>query len=110
MIKMLNDDLYKIEPFIKEEKKIKSRMQISEESLNVENEEETLGRKGSQSVNTVLVVRFKVGDDNLSINSKYFVCVSVCVYACLSVCMSVCAYLCVCLSVFLFLFVTSVDC
>jgi hypothetical protein len=76
MIKMLTDDLYKIEPFIKQESSIKKSMQMESsiqtetDDVNVENDHEPLGRKGSQSVNAVLVVRFKIGDDSLSINNK----------------------------------------
>jgi len=82
MIMLLYDEIYKIEPFIKDEcgylhfpTATKSEKMITvthtAEMIELQNEKEpNVGQKGTQSVNSVLLVRFKIGDDNLETNAE----------------------------------------
>lgn len=85
MIKMLRDDIYKIEPFVKSEKfktepfvksedsktmSKKSRKILITEDQNEEDFELCGGIQGTQSVHAVLCVRFKICNDDLENNAE----------------------------------------
>jgi hypothetical protein len=74
MVKIIMDDIYKIEPFFKNESDKKASFQAESHFQTASSSLETFVPeqvciKGTQSVNTTLLTRFKVGADDLAVNS-----------------------------------------
>lgn len=77
MIKILKDEVYKIEPFVKSEiYSAKSKVGTSDniklitEDTEKEETEPSGGVQGIQSVHAVLCVRFKICNDDLENNAE----------------------------------------